>query len=104
MRKFNLRLFLLSSIAVAILAFFCFLGSFENSNSNVANIGLRILTFPLLTILSKFDLDLGFDEFLILLFLNSLLYGILMERVFSMLKRKKKKAISTGVQESKLGK
>jgi hypothetical protein len=104
MRRFNFRVFAIAAVALSIAAFFCFVGVFEARGGKVADIGLRILSFPVITIISKFDLDFGFDGFLILIFLNSLLYGLLVERIFTMLNREKKKATAVGAQESKFWK
>lgn len=103
MKRFNLRVFLLSSIVITIIialsVFLTFLGTFAAVMSNfdkpylfsaLADIFFRIFGFPILTIFSRFDPGMGTVEFSILLFLNGFLYSLLIERIFSMVTSRKK--------------
>lgn len=89
MKRFNFRIFLISSIIIVSAAYPCFDVAVENIVDaqdfyiKIAEVITVIFGFPILTITTILDSDLGNTAAHILLVVNCLLYGLLSERLFS---------------------
>src|SRR5579871_1686520 len=95
MRNFNLRLFLISSLADALIASVCFFvllrTLFTGSVlSTLANAGIDVFAFPMSILANLFSWEI--DSFLLMymmLLLNSLIFGLLVERIFSLIRKRR---------------
>jgi hypothetical protein len=98
MKKFNLRIFLISTAIAGVLSFVSFYSAFaETTDNNQINLfeslsakAIYVFGFPLITLTSRFDIEPGVYLFFLFLFVNFLLYGLLVERLIFILKEKLK--------------
>jgi hypothetical protein len=96
MKKFKLRVFLISTIVVGVLSFVCFYAAFaETTDTHPSNLfeslsakGIYVFGFPVITLISRFDFEPEFYTFFFLLVINCVLYGFLTERLFFLIKKK----------------
>jgi len=98
MRNFNLRVFVVSSVGIFILAYYSFQSAFEGTSAenhnfftDLADIAIRIFQFPAITVAKLFDVGMSFVDYFILLLLDSFFYALLVERGFMLVKYLKKK-------------
>ena len=105
MKKFSLRIFLISTVLVGVLVFGSFLAAFsEVGGTQKSSIFLsffaktiHVFGFPVITAFSRMDIELGYPLFFAALIINSLLYGLLTERIISLIRKKSKVAhVRTG--------
>ncbi|HEV2354171.1 MAG TPA: hypothetical protein VGR89_08005 [Puia sp.] len=97
MRKVNVRLFSILSIALAILAYFSFDITFQGmweSNptffTRLAEGGFDVFCFPTVTVASLLHIEMGDFEGYGFLVLDILLYAFLIERIITRFVKKKK--------------
>jgi hypothetical protein len=98
MKKFNLRIFLISTAFAGMLSFVSFYSAFaETVDNNQINLfeslsakAIYVFGFPLITLTSRFDIEPGYYLFFLFLIVNCFFYGLLIERLFFILKEKLK--------------
>jgi hypothetical protein len=99
-KKFKLRVFLISTAIAGLLSFVSFYAAFaetiETHSSNLFESmsakAIYVFGFPLITLTSRFDFEPGFFTFFLLLIINCLLYGFLTERLIFLINKKIKLA------------
>jgi hypothetical protein len=98
MSKFSLRTFVYSSAVITVGAFSSFYAAFSNASGNgkhdflsrLFEIPLEIFSFPIVAAFGWVIEYAGFVLYFILLFINCLFYGLIIERLFSLSKKKPK--------------
>jgi len=96
MKKFSLRIFLISTVIVGILVFGSFIAAFsEVGGKHDSGILLSwfaktiyIFGFPVITLFSKLGFEPGYPLFFTALILNSLIYGLLTERIITLIRKR----------------
>jgi hypothetical protein len=107
MKNFSLRTFVVSTVIIVVIAFESFFEAFGNTTGEIkhnfftklSDISITVFDFPINYFFSKLDVETGFIIYFILLFINCLLYALLIERLFALVKNRKSKIppVPTGI-------
>ena len=91
MRRFNTKVFIVSTAILSFMAYYSFSFAFHgmsalnhNFFTDVVDTAALVFEFPVVTFLRPFKIEVGITEYLGLLFLNCLFYGMLVERLLSL--------------------
>lgn len=103
MKKFSLRTFLTSTCIIGILTSGSFFAAFSEAENptgsglllSLSADTLQVFGFPIITLFSRLDIELGLPFFLLGLVTNCLLYGLLTERIISLIRQRTKIAVLT---------
>jgi hypothetical protein len=99
MKNFSLRTFIVSTVIIVVIAFESFFTAFANTTgeakhdflTKLSDVSITVFNFPINYLVSKLNVETGFIIYFFLLFINCLLYSLLIERLFSFFKNKKSK-------------
>lgn len=96
LKNLSLRIFIVSSVIIGVIAFESFFTSFGSTTEEAKNdflirlsdIAIEIFSFPIVYLVGRLNVETGFIIYFILLSLNCLLYGLLIERLISLFTKK----------------